>query len=250
VNEEPTCALATLYHEKRLPEGLHAVCDIGGGTTDAAMIHIDEGKIYLLETDSLPIGGNDFDECLFRHLRTRIGSNRMPDGVLRRECRTLKERLTIADVASLAGVSVSRQDFEKLISEPIGKIAEFLKGYVLDQARKLPREHRLSHVDVKIHLAGGGSLVPLVQEKLSNLGFDAIRTKVSRIRSESAALFGDDLIIFAIGLGNLLDTEGFNLLSLPVDIEAFEDGDWIKKAKANDPFPVEFRVRHSPRLQL
>lgn len=148
------------------------IVDIGGGTTEIAIISL--GGI--VESRSLRIGGDEFDECIINYMRRTYNLMIGP--------RTAEEiKMTIGSAYPLgdnelemavrgrdqvAGLPVERHinsvEIRECLSEPILQIAESIK-LVLE---KCPPELAADLVDRGMVLAGGGALIKGLDKFLIN----------------------------------------------------------------------------------
>ena len=249
---EPVSALATLYHEGLLANGIHVVCDIGGGTTDVAMIERNGNRVFLLEPDSVPLGGNDLDDCLFQHVRDKLRKKEFTDPRLLRECRLAKERLTQSERTFVGEkVEITKRQFEYLIAAKVRRIADFVEEYIRGQVRSLGRIATPGGLKVELHLAGGGSRVPLIQRFLRELQFETFQVAVKPVRgSRISEAHEEDFPVFCIALGNVLDFHNFSLSSLPVTIRIMRDRQVEQEIVSHTPFPVNFNVEWSGGLSI
>jgi molecular chaperone DnaK len=180
---EPQAAAVGYASAERVDAGRTvAVYDLGGGTFDAAVVRkADDGTFTLLGRPSgiERLGGVDFDDTVFAHVREVIGSawdGLDPDdpGVqtavagLRRECTAAKETLS-ADVevmipVLLPGVHtmvrLGRAEFEDMIRPAVAETVEALRR-AIDSAGVAPGE-----LDAVL-LVGGSSRTPLVTQMVS-----------------------------------------------------------------------------------
>ncbi|HQU19146.1 MAG TPA: rod shape-determining protein [Fimbriimonadaceae bacterium] len=142
--------------------GGNMVVDIGGGTTDVAVISL--GGIVL--SQSIRIGGNKMDEAIIRHIRNaynlmigepsaeeikiRIGSAYPLQQELRME---IRGRDMVAGLPK--SVEVSSEEIREALSEPVRQIAEKL-CQVLEVT---PPELASDIIERGIVLTGGGALL-------------------------------------------------------------------------------------------
>ncbi|MBN1844214.1 MAG: Hsp70 family protein [Sedimentisphaerales bacterium] len=184
LNEPTACAieLADCLTTARAGRGgplAVAVFDLGGGTFDASLVHIDNNHFQVLASAGLgDLGGDDFDQALldlfFRRLKVDPRSlGPLTRHALRRQIRAQKETLSSGAVKSLflngpdfgiavAPVTVSVDEYYRCIRPLIQPAIETLKQVIqapaADQAR-IPDDQ-----DLIVYLVGGSSKLPLVQE--------------------------------------------------------------------------------------
>ena len=142
--------------------GGNMVIDIGGGTTDIAVISLG-GKVL---SHSLRVGGNKLDEAIIRHVRNaynlmigdptaeeikiRVGSAYPLAQELRME---IRGRDLVAGLPKT--VEISSEEIREALAEPVRQIAEKLCG-VLELT---PPELGSDIIERGITLTGGGALL-------------------------------------------------------------------------------------------
>ncbi len=179
---EPEAAAIHYASQERVDEGsIVAVYDLGGGTFDAAVLRrTAEGyEILGRPTGIERLGGIDFDEAVFDHVRSQIDLDALtadPDDLdtraawaaLRRECVAAKEALasaTDSDVqVSLPGlrteVRLTRSEFEDMIRPAVGRTTESL-GRAIESAGVTPDQL------TSVLLVGGSSRIPLIGQQIT-----------------------------------------------------------------------------------
>ena len=179
---EPEAAATAYASRDRVAEGDRvAVYDLGGGTFDAAVL-VREGAGFRLAGPPEGVehlGGIDFDEAVFRHVLTSLGSEvaDLDDtdpatatalARLRRDCVEAKEVLsfavdTVVPVA-LPGITrsvrLTRGELDDMLRPAIGETVAATRR-VLDAAGVEAGDL------AAILLVGGSSRIPLVSEMLS-----------------------------------------------------------------------------------
>ncbi len=176
---------AAIFHattERIAPGDIVAVYDLGGGTFDAAVLRKTSSGFGILGTPEgiERLGGIDFDEVVFGHVRTALGKAfeeldpTDPGAIaavarLRRDCVDAKESLSSDTDAAIpvllpnvqTQVRLTRAEFESMvrpaISETIAALSRSLRS-----AKVLP-------ADVSaVLLVGGSSRIPLVAQMISS----------------------------------------------------------------------------------
>ncbi|MBV6458199.1 MAG: Rod shape-determining protein MreB [Fimbriimonadaceae bacterium] len=159
--EEPMAAAIGAGLPIASPGG-NMVVDIGGGTTDIAVISL--GGIVL--SQSLRVGGNKMDEAIIRHIRNKynlaigdptaeeikikIGSAFPMQQELQMQ---VKGRDTVAGLPTT--ITVSSEEIRDALADPVRMIAEKL-CQVLEET---PPELGADIIERGITLTGGGSLL-------------------------------------------------------------------------------------------
>ncbi|QJY47084.1 Hsp70 family protein [Pseudonocardia broussonetiae] len=180
---EPQAAAVGYASAERVEAGsVVAVYDLGGGTFDAAVVRKDpRGGFALLGTPEgiERLGGVDFDEAVFAHVRDAIGPAWAElDGTdpavleavarLRRECTAAKEALSVDTVVQVpvmlpglhTRVRLGRAEFEDMVRPAIAETVDAL-ARALASAGVAPADV------ATLLLVGGSSRMPLVTELVS-----------------------------------------------------------------------------------
>lgn len=150
--------------------GGNMVVDIGGGTTDIAVISL-EG---ICLSRSLRVGGNKIDEVIIRHIKSAynlmIGDRTAEEIKIKIGSAFPLEQESMMDVRGrdlVAGlprtVQVSSEEIREALSEPITQIVERVKS-VLEQT---PPELSADIIERGIWLTGGGALLRGLDKLLS-----------------------------------------------------------------------------------
>jgi rod shape-determining protein MreB len=196
--EEPMAAAIGAGLAIDQPHG-NMVVDIGGGTTDVAVISLDG----LVRCKSVRVGGNKMDEMVARYIRNeynlqigdrsaeeikiRIGSAYPLEQELRMEVRG---RDLVAGLPKT--IEVTSPEIREAISEPVNAIVEKVKQVLLDT----PPELAADIIEQGVWLTGGGALLR---------GLD----KLLRIETGIDVHIADDpLSCVAIGTGRALEHLG------------------------------------------
>jgi molecular chaperone DnaK len=179
---EPVAA-ATFYASQRTlkPGSVVAVYDLGGGTFDAAMVRrtVDGFEIIGTPEGIERLGGVDFDEAVFAHVREAVGDaiDRLdPDepaaraavARLRQECIDAKEALSSDTDVSIpvllpglqTEVRLTRSEFETMIRPALAETIVAL--------RRAVRSASVADDDIStVLLVGGSSRIPLVAQMVT-----------------------------------------------------------------------------------
>lgn len=193
--EEPMAAAIGAGLPISSPGG-NMVVDIGGGTTDIAVISL--GGIVIAQ--SLRVGGNKLDEAIIRHIRNtynlmigdptaeeikiKIGSAYPLGQELRME---IRGRDLVAGLPK--SVEISSEEIREALAEPVRQIAEKL-CQVLEET---PPELSSDVIERGITLTGGGALLR---------GLDRLLNSVTDIQVRVA---DNALNCVAIGTGRALE---------------------------------------------
>ncbi len=163
---EPTAA-AVAYGLDQQKDGVIAVYDLGGGTFDISILHLNKGVFEVLATggDS-SLGGDDFDHAIGEWIVSQAGYQNV-DAVLARKilvaARLAKEQLTSKtevnididnNVLSWQG-NLSRTQFEELVKPLVKK--------TISACRRALRDADRDKDDIaEVVMVGGSTRVPLV----------------------------------------------------------------------------------------
>jgi rod shape-determining protein MreB and related proteins len=158
--DEPVAAAAGAGFD--LAEGGGAlIVDIGGGTTDAALL----AGGHVVRSRSLRLGGNSMDEAIMQVVKAELSLL-----VGRNAARNLKMTLGLGDgtagMMEAVGIDLARRTprvvhipasmVAKALEHPVASIAESVESMLSD----IPPNLAEDVVRGKIRLAGGGALLP------------------------------------------------------------------------------------------
>ena len=159
--EEPVAAAIGAGIDITQPDG-HFVIDIGGGTSDIAVISLSG----VVESASIKVAGDQFNEAVVKYMRRKhnllIGertaeSIKMQIGsaypVDRDEIMQIKGRNLMSGLPE--NVNISSKEVREALSEPLSRIVDAIKC-TLEQT---PPELAADIIDHGITLTGGGALL-------------------------------------------------------------------------------------------
>jgi molecular chaperone HscA len=171
VNEPTAASLAYgIGLDKSISSNI-AVYDLGGGTFDISILHIEDGIFEVLAThgDTF-LGGDDFDRAIIQHWSAL---NAISNEMLQADV-SLNQRLRLAaeDAKKIVGkgnpynetiknytLHLDIETFENLISPLVAK--------TIDACTKAMKDAKLTNNDIqKVILVGGSTRVPLVKKAL------------------------------------------------------------------------------------
>lgn len=161
--EEPMAAAIGVGLPVGEPSG-NMIVDIGGGTTDVAVISLD-GVVY---SKAVRVGGDKMDEAIMAYIKRRynlmigdmtserikidIGSA-FGSGTSEKRVMDIKGRDLISGIPKT--ISINEEEIREALSEPINIILDTLKVAL----ENTPPELAADIVDRGIVLAGGGALL-------------------------------------------------------------------------------------------
>jgi molecular chaperone HscA len=173
VNEPTAAALAYGIGTKSKPGGeLIAVYDLGGGTFDISILHIEDGIFEVRSThgDTF-LGGDDFDQAIAQHWMTELGispTRISTEKVLGQAIRLLAEsaKKALSSVETFEGdlqgapVRLTKAQFEEL--------AQPLVERTLASCKQALRDAKTSLENIeKVVMVGGSTRMPVVREAVS-----------------------------------------------------------------------------------
>lgn len=196
--EEPLAAAIGAGLDITKPDG-HMIVDIGGGTTDIAIISL--GGIVIRE--SIKIAGDKFDEAIIRFVRNKykilIGEKTSEDlkvtiGSVFKGSRnlttTMKGRNLITGLPD--EIVISTEELRDALMEPVSLIVETVKSVL----EKTPPELSADIIEKGILMTGGGALID---------GLDRLIEKNTGIKVRIAE---NTVEAVAIGTGEVLNYVG------------------------------------------
>ena len=194
--EEPVAAAIGAGIDIAKPDG-HMVVDIGGGTTDIAVISLSG----VVESASIKVAGDQFNEAIVKYMRRKhnvlVGERTAEMMKMQIGCVFPKEEETYIDVKGrclLTGLpktlTISSTEMLEAFEEPVERILEAVHGVL----ERTPPELVADISDNGIVMTGGGSLVD---------GFDKLITARTGIHTIVAE---DAISCVAEGTGKSLDS--------------------------------------------
>jgi molecular chaperone DnaK len=171
INEPTAAALYYAYRSGGDLYGNFAVYDLGGGTFDISIIHIDGHNVEVLVSNGVSkLGGDDFDEALVKLVAQKykdLKNEEMEfDDYTKNEAEkekiSLSERKRATAKAGRQHIDITRDEFESAISGKVAQ-AEMLCEATLEEAK-------LEAGDIRnVLLAGGSTRIPMVRESIKRV---------------------------------------------------------------------------------
>ena len=172
VNEPTAASLAYGIGIDRNQSMNIAVYDLGGGTFDISILHIEDGIFEVLSThgDTF-LGGDDFDRAIVQYW-TRILNlddiNLQNDAALGQSLRIAAEQAKKAVCSHNVYEGKVYNYLLKLDESTFNELAFSLVDKTIDSCKKAVQDAKLAITDInKVILVGGSTRIPLVKERLS-----------------------------------------------------------------------------------
>ena len=159
--EEPVAAAIGAGIDIALPDG-HMVVDIGGGTSDIAVISLSG----VVESASIKVAGDQFNEAIVKYMRRKhnilIGERTAEQMKMQIGCVFPKEEETTIEIKGrclMTGlpktITVHSSEMLEAFEEPVERILEAIHGVL----ERTPPELVADIANNGIVMTGGGSLV-------------------------------------------------------------------------------------------
>ncbi len=181
---EPTAAALAYGLDKEEAQKI-MVYDLGGGTFDVSILDIDDGVIEVLATaGNNRLGGDDFDECVMKHLVAEFkkaeGIDLSSDKVAMQRLKEAAEKAKI----ELSGVTTSNVNLPYITADATGpkhldvtlsrakfnELTAHLVEATMGPVRQAMSDAGLSGGEIsKVLLVGGSSRIPAVQEAVKKI---------------------------------------------------------------------------------
>ena len=175
------------------------IVDIGGGTTDIAVISLDG----VVVSSSIKVAGDDFDDAIVRYMRKKhnllIGERTAEDIKIKIGSAYPRPEVVTMDVRGrnlVTGlprtVTVTSEETEEALKDATAQIVEAVHSVL----EKTPPELAADIADRGIVLTGGGSLLQGLEELIES------KTGITTMTAE------DPMTAVAIGTGKFIEFLG------------------------------------------
>ena len=195
------------------PDG-HMIVDIGGGTTDIAVISL--GGVVIRE--SIKVAGDKFDEAITRYVRNRykilIGEKTAEDlkvtiGSVFKGSRnlttTMKGRNLITGLPD--EIVISTEELREALMEPVSLIVDSVKSVL----EKTPPELSADIIEKGILMTGGGALIDGLDKLIEeNTG---ISVKIAEDSVEAVAIGTGEVLSYVNKLDNDFSSREIELIN-------------------------------------
>lgn len=210
--EEPLAAAIGAGLDITKPDG-HMIIDIGGGTTDIAVISL--GGIVIRQ--SIKVAGDKFDEAITRYVRMKykliIGEKTSEDlkvsvGSVFKGSRNISTTIKGRNlIAGLPGeVIISTEELREALMEPVSMIVESVKSVL----EKTPPELAADIIEKGILMTGGGSLIDGLDKLIEeNTG---INVSIASNTVEAVAMGTGEVLKYADKLDNNISNKEITLI--------------------------------------
>lgn len=203
---EPTAA-ALAYHLDEHEEGVYLIYDLGGGTFDVSVLHLEKGVFQVLAVrGDMELGGDDLDHVLLSFLKSQVAGLEDSKGLIL--ARQIKEYLSVSLEweGKILGCSF------KVTRELLNQMIDPFIQRTLALCQQALRDAGVSKKNLKsVVLVGGLTRIPYLQQQVEQfLGKKPLCTlNPDEVVALGAALQADALIK---GQGKLLlDVTPFSL---------------------------------------
>jgi molecular chaperone DnaK (HSP70) len=177
VNEPTAAALA--YGLDRRERATIAVYDLGGGTFDISILHLEEGMFEVIATNGdTRLGGDDFDQTIVslfaEEIRAQFGVD-ITSPTIKQQMRTLSENIKMrlgerdsAEIEIAIGTdkvyrrTITRDKFERMIEPYVSRTISACSR-AMQTARLTPDQ-----ID-QVVMVGGSTRVPYVRQRVAEV---------------------------------------------------------------------------------
>ncbi len=197
---EPTAA-AIAYGLDNEADGIFMVYDLGGGTLDVSILHLNKGIFEVLAVNGdTHLGGDDFDQLVFSFILKQIGvqpSSHQEKAQVLIAARAAKEALSDQETVEVS-VTLGGAQYDTSISQAeFHTMSEPLLNKSLAPIKMTLRDAKLTISDInQIILVGGSTRMPNIRQALSKFFNKPVLTNIDpdKVVAIGAAIQADALI--------------------------------------------------------
>jgi len=243
---EPTAAIIACQDEMlKDDDGIYAILDIGGGTTDIVLYEKRSEAYFLFKPSGIKTAGDDLDIAMNKALNP--GNDITYEA--QREIRRAKEHLSVSKNVTAFGRKLTRKDYMQIVKPEIGKIISELRKEIkkvfdfYKPSSTTGKEFRLK----TIYLSGGGARIPflgdLIKQDNQISAYDPVISVIKNKRLHK--IYQEDLTIVVVALGTsrlkgkISDCVQF---ILPYSIRLFIGDKTVEKLPIYTELPVRFHI--------
>jgi hypothetical protein len=202
VINEPTAAIIACQDEiLKDDDGIYAILDIGGGTTDIVLYEKRGEDYFLFKPYGIKTAGDDLDIAMNKALNPGSDITFEAQGEIQRA----KEHLSVSKNVTVFGKNLTRKDYMRIVKPEIGKIISELGKEIkkvfdfYKPSSETGKRFRLK----TIYLSGGGVRIPFLGDLIKQDDqISAYDPNISIIKNKILhKIYEDDLSIVVVVLG-------------------------------------------------
>jgi len=246
VINEPTAAIIACQDEMlKDDDGIYAILDIGGGTTDIVLYEKRGEDYFLFKPSGIKTAGDDLDIAMNKALNP--GSDITFEA--QKEIQRAKEHLSVSKNVMVFGRKLTRKDYMQIVKPEIGKIISELGKEI----KKVFDFYKPSSTTGKrfrlktIYLSGGGARIPFLGDLIKQDNqISAYDPDISIIKNKRLhKIYEDDLSIVVVALGTsrlkgkISDCVQF---MLPYSIRLLIGDKMVEKLPIYTELPASFHI--------
>jgi len=249
---EPTAAIIACQKKMLEDEdGIYAILDVGGGTTDIVIFEKNDRSYFLFKASGLRVAGDDVDDAIIKSLFKKGFKSQSKKNSVISEVRRAKEILMVSKEVTISGNKLSRKNFEKIIRPVLDKIVARLRSEikkVFDTYKPYSETGQKFKLE-KIYLSGGGSKIPILKELIKNDPMiNTLEPEVSFIQNDELyRIYKDDIPIVAVAYGASMPKNRISdsiQYMLPYAIHTNVGSLQELKLQIYQELPAEFRIQN------
>ena len=246
VINEPTAAIIACQDEMlEDDDGIYAILDIGGGTTDIVLYEKRGKSYFLFKPSGVKTAGDDMDIAINKALNPSSDITYEAQ----KEIRRAKEHLSVSKNVTVFGRNLTRKDYMQIVKPEIGKIISELRKEI----KKVFDFYKPSSTTGKkfrlktIYLSGGGARIPFLGDLIKqDSQISAYDPEINVIKNRRLhKIYDDDLSIVVVALGTsrlkgkISDCVQF---ILPYSIRLMIGNKTFEKLPIYTELPTRFRI--------